>query len=246
MGNRPSIRRAQSRATDARTAAREFHTAVAQPGMALVIFFCSSAYDLDVLAEEMARLFAGVQVVGCTTAGEIGPTGYCDHSIAGASFPAGSFTAVCGRIDELRQFGIGSGQAFVQDLLQRLETLAPQANAENSFAFLMIDGLCKREEPVTRVLQSALGKRPLIGGSAGDGLDFGSTHVYFEGRFHAASAVLILVTTPLPFKPFMTQHFIAAKERVVVTAADVERRLVREIDGRPAAAAYAELVGVSA
>jgi hypothetical protein len=244
MDERPRIRRAQSCATDAREAAREFHAAVAQPDMALVVFFCSSEYDLDALAEELGRLFAGVQVVGCTTAGEIGPAGFREHSLAGASFPAGDFTAACGCLDELRGFEIARGQRVVQDLLHELESRAPQADADNSFAFLMIDGLSVREEAVTRTFQHALGKLPLVGGSAGDGLRFRSTHVYHDGRFHSGSAILILATTLLPFKVFMTQHFIASEQRVVVTCADTDQRVVYEIDGRPAAEAYAELIGV--
>jgi hypothetical protein len=244
LENQNRIRRAQSWATDSREAVREFHAAVAQPDMALVIFFCSSKYDLEVLAEEMDRLFDGVQVVGCTTAGEIGPGGYRDLSITGASFPNSHFSATSGQINHLQRFEISSGQSFVQDLLRRQESRAPQTDAENSFAFLMIDGLSVREETVTRALQNALGKLPLVGGSAGDGLDFGSTHVYFEGQFHSDSAILTLVTTPLPFRVFMTQHFVAAGKRVVVTEADPEHRIVREIDCRPATEAYAELVGV--
>ena len=243
MENRTRIRRAQSCATDAREAAREFHAAVAQPEMALVMFFCSSEYDLEVLAEEMGRLFAGVQVIGCTTAGEIGPEGCRDHSITGASFPAGTFAAASGRIDGLQQFEIARGQSLVQDLLQRLESLEPGADANNSFAFLLIDGLSVREEPVTSALQGALGKFPLVGGSAGDGLNFGTTHVYFDGGFHADSAVLVLVTTPLPFRTFKTQHFVPTEQRVVVTAADAERRIVMELDGRPAVEEYARLAG---
>jgi hypothetical protein len=241
--NRTRIRRAQSCATDAREAAREFHAAVAQPEMALVMFFCSSEYDLEVLAEEMGRLFAGVQVIGCTTAGEIGPEGCRDHSITGASFPAGTFAAASGRIDGLQQFEIARGQSLVQDLLQRLESLEPGADANNSFAFLLIDGLSVREEPVTSALQGALGKFPLVGGSAGDGLNFGTTHVYFDGGFHADSAVLVLVTTPLPFRTFKAQHFVPTEQRVVVTAADAERRIVMELDGRPAVEEYARLAG---
>lgn len=42
-----------------------------------------------------------------------------------------------------------------------------------------------REEPVTRALQNALGSLPLLGGSAGDGVNFGRTHIYFEGQFHS-------------------------------------------------------------
>ncbi len=231
---------AQSCAVDARAAAREFHAAVVQADMALVIFFCSSAYDLDALADEMQRLFNGVQVVGCTTAGEIGPAGYREHSLSGASFCASSFSAVSGCIDRLQQFKIATGQSVAQELLQRLERQAPQANADNSF------GLSVREEAVTRALQSALGGLPLAGGSAADGLGFGITHVYSEGRFHADCALLTLVSTRLPFKLFKTQHFVATGERLVVTEADADRRIVKEINGLPAAREYARILGIDA
>lgn len=240
------MRRGQSCASDARDAVREFHAAVAQPDMALVVFFCSSDYDLDAVADEMARLFAGVPVVGCTTAGEIGPVGCRQHSIAGASFPAADFAVITGMVPDLRRFDMGRGQEFVRGLVQSLVARAPQAQPDNSFAFLMIDGLSTREEEVARAFQYALGKIPLVGGSAGDGMNFGSTRVYHDGRFHVDAAVLVLASTPLPFAPFMTQHFRADEKRVVVTGADAERRVVKEIDGLPAARAYAELVGVPA
>jgi hypothetical protein len=243
MDGRSRARRAQSCADDAYEAAREFHAAVAQPDMALVVFFCSVQYDLDVLALEMRRLFAGVQVVGCTTAGEFGPAGYRDHSISGASFPAGSYAAACGRIDRLQQFEFTGAESLAQDLMQRLESLEPLADTTNSFALLLIDGLSVREEPVTRALQNVLGLLPLVGGSAGDGLGLHRTQVYSDGGFHTDSAVLVLVTTPLPFRIFKTQHFVPTDQRVVVTAADAENRIVREIDGRPAAEDYARLVG---
>ena len=244
MESQACIRRAQSCAVDARDAAREFHAAVVQADMALVIFFCSSAYDLDALAGEMRRLFAGVQVVGCTTAGEIGPAGYHEHSLCGASFAAGSFNAVSGCLDRLQQFKIAMGQPLAQELLHRLESQAPQANASNSFALLLIDGLSVREEPVTRALQNALGGLPLAGGSAADGLNFGITHVYFKGRFYADCALLVLVSTRLPFKLFKTQHFVATDEKMVVTEADAARRIVKKINGLPAAHEYARILGL--
>ncbi len=194
---------------------------------------------------ELDRLFAGVQVVGCTTAGEFGPAGYRDRSISGASFPAGSFTAVSGSLSGLQQFELGQGQALAQNLMHRLETLESGADAGNSFALLLIDGLSVREEPVTRALQNVLGMRPLVGGSAGDGLNFGKTYVYFDGGFHADSAVLVLVTTAVPFRVFETQHFVPTGQRAVVTAADAKRRVVMEIDGWPATDGYARLVGAN-
>ena len=238
------FRMAQSYATEARHAVQEFHSAVKQPNMELVVFFCSSEYDLDVLAAEMHRLFPGVQVVGCTTAGEIGPAGYRQHSLSGASFPAGSCVAVSGLFDQLSQFDITKANNFIQTLLQRLENKAPDARPDNSFALMLIDGMSVREEPVAHALQHALGKITLFGGSAGDDLKFAKTCVYSDGRFHTDSAALILISTSLPFRVFKTQHFVSTDERLVVTKADPAKRTVKEIIGLLAAAEYARLLGV--
>jgi hypothetical protein len=239
-----NIRRAQSCATDARQAVHEFHAAVSQPDMALVVFFCSSEYDLDILATEMNRLFAGTQVVGCTTAGEIGPLGYRQHSLTGMSFSASNCVAVSGLLDHLEQFEIAKGHDFAQSLLQRLESKASDVSPDNIFSLLLIDGLSVREEPVAHALQYALGNIVLFGGSAGDELKFAKTYVYSDGHFHSGGAVLILVHTSLPFRVFKTQHFITGEERMVVTEADSARRIVKEINGLPAAVEYSRLLGV--
>jgi hypothetical protein len=211
--------------------------------MALVVFFCSSEYDLDALADEMTTLFHGVTVIGCTTAGEIGPAGYYDHGITGASFPADTCTAVAGRLGDLQRFEISAGVAFAQSLLQQLEARAPSAGPDNSFSFLLIDGLSRREEPVARALQDSLGDIVLFGGSAGDNLKLTRTWVFHNGAFHPDSAVLLLVSTRLPFRVFKTQHFVSEEERLVVTEADVSQRIVKEINGLPAAEEYARVIG---
>ena len=97
---------------------------------------------------------------------------------------------------------------------------------------------------MAHALQYALGKITLFGGSAGDDQKFAKTSVFHEGRFHSDSAVLVLISTSLPFKIFKTQHFISTDERLVVTEADSAQRIVTEINGLPAAAEYARLVGV--
>ena len=240
----PNIRRAQSQATEAKKAVEEFHKGVSQPNMELVLFFCSSEYDLDIVATEMNCLFAGIQVVGCTTAGEIGPEGYLTHSFSGVSFSTTSCVAVSGLLDHLSQFDITRGHDFAQTLLQQLESKNPSANEDNSFALMLIDGLSVREEQVAHTLQYSLGKIPMFGGSAGDDLKFEKTYVYSDGVFNPEGAVLILINTSLPFRLFKTQHFISTDERLVVTQADTTRRIVQEINGVPAAKEYARLLGI--
>jgi len=242
MEPQPHIRSGHSCVPDAREAVHAFHAAVQQPDMALVLFFCCSEYNLSEIAEEMRRLFAGVQVVGCTTAGEIGPAGHRDHSLTGASFPVGDFHVAAGLIEHLQDFDSARGKAFAEDVLGRLESAAPQTVASNSFALLLSDGLSMREESVTHVLQRTLCELPMIGGSAGDGMKFGRTQVYFDGAFHSDSAVLAVVTTHLPFMQFKTQHYVPSNKRMVVTAADPASRTVMEINGQPAAEEYARVL----
>jgi hypothetical protein len=133
------------------------------------------------------------------------------------SLCAAAFTSVSGHIGPLRRFELSAGHTVGQKLLQELKSKAPQANDQNSFAFLLIDGLSVREEPVARAFQNVLGRVPLVGGSAGDGLDFGRTYVYVDGSFRPGSAALTLLTTPVPFRVFKTKHFVSTDQRLVIT-----------------------------
>lgn len=233
-------------AKEPRVAVQEFHAAVSAPNLTLVIFFCSSHYDLETLASEMNALFPNVTVVGCTTAGEIGPAGYREYSLSGASFPTSSCLAIAGHYDELQQFSPIKGHDFVNSLLQQLEDQRPDAGPKNSFALMLIDGLSKREEPVVNTFQKALRNIGLFGGSAGDDQIFKQTWVFCDGAFRTDSVVLVLINTIYPFKLFKAQHFISSSERLVVTKADLPQRTVIEINGLPAAEEYARLLGVKA
>ena len=235
----------QTTAADTCLAAKELYDGVHQPEIALVVFFCSSNYDLDVLGREIHRLFAGTQVIGCTSAGEIGPAGYQQSGLAGISFPKEYCKAVIGILDNLQQFDIPTGYSFAQSHLQHLECIAPETRPSNSFALMLIDGLSVREEIVSHTLQLGLNNIPLVGGSAGDDQRFSQTYVYHNGRFHTDSAVVAIVTTSLPFKLFRNQHLVSTNKRMVVTEADTAKRIVKEIDGVLAAEAYADAIGVN-
>ncbi len=245
MNDRTSIRSAHSCAENAQDAVREFHRSVYQDNMALVVFFCSAAYDSDALAEEMNRLFRGVQVFGCTTAGEIGPAGYRDFSLSGVSFSSADFTAVSGCLENLQAFETAQGHALVDTLQRELDNrLFPQATAaSNCVALQLIDGLSRREETVSRVLQSALGRTPLVGGSAADSLSMQKSRVYSGGRFHDDASVLILLASRVPCTVFRTHHLEPMPERMVVTEADPARRAVFELNGRPAAEELSRVLG---
>lgn len=236
---------AQSGKADAAAAVAELHAGIKQDDPALVLFFCSSAYDLPSLAGEINRHFDQVPVIGCTSAGGFGPDLYGQRVLSGVSFPRSGCAVAVGAIHGLQAFEAQQAQATVVSLYQHLEEAVPGFSPADCFAFQMIDGMSVREEPVTRALQGALGLTPLVGGSAGDDMHFKRSWVFANGDFHEDSAVVAIIHTRLPFTTFMTQHFEPVGEPLVVTEADSARRIVMELNGLPAAAEYARSVGVA-
>jgi hypothetical protein len=222
----------------------EFYSSVAQPKMAFVLFFCSRQYDLDVLGLELRRLFGDVPVLGCTSAGEIGPGGYQEGNLVGASFAVSDFAVSVGCIDNLQDFRPSECQELGFQLLQRLSEQVSPVSGRNCFALTLIDGMSRREEPVARALQNVLGNIQMAGGSAGGGLSFNDTLVNCDGCFRTGRVAVALVATTLPFTVFKTQHFVPGDRRMVITEADSSRREVIEIDGLPAAQEYARMLGI--
>ena len=239
-----ATRRGASSSRDARTAARELHRAIAQPDTALAVFFCSPEYDLDLLAAELALLFQGVNLVGCTTAGEISALGYGTGTLAGVSFAGGEFSVATTRMDGLARLEVATAQAAATEAIERMQASGRVVDARNTFAFLLVDGLSQQEESLVGALFHGLRDIQLFGGSAGDGLSFKNTFVYHEGRFRQDCAVLSLICTARPFLVFKTQHFVSSENKMVVTEARPLERVVTEIDGEPAAREYARLVGL--
>ena len=238
-----NIRRGASRSLDPDLAARELHAAIAQDGATFGVFYCAPGYDLERLAAALRREFGSLPLIGCTTAGEITPLGYIDGALTGATIQSPRMHAAIGRLDNLAEFEFQQGHELVATLLKQLGR-HQQPGGSNTFGFLLIDGLCMREEAVVSALHQQLGPIQLFGGSAGDGLGFRHTHVYHEGRFHKDAAVFALVQPGAPFEVFKSQHFVPSNKKMVVTKADPSRRIVTEINGDAAGREYARMVGL--
>ena len=221
---------------DARTAVQELVAQTSEIKPDFLLFFCSPKYDLAALGQAIEAAFE-CPAIGCTTAGEIlSGEGYIEGSIICA--------AVASRRLAMRPFIIRDLRAFASEA-KPMEAFSGLYR-KHSFVLLLIDGLSMLEEAVIgRINQALNGLIPLIGASAGDGLDFRHTHVYYEGAFHENAAVMALFETTLPFRPFHIQHFEPSETRLVITAAEPSTRTVTEINGLPAAEEYASALGLT-
>lgn len=203
------------------------------------IVFSPSRAPLETLGPMLDRSIQG-RVYGCTTAGELTSAGYQESSLVGIGFPSEAFTVHPFAIDDARSPGA--------DVFASISRCSQQIRnrGAGAFALLLVDGLSLSEEQIAAHCDAALEGIPLFGGSAGDQGDFESTWILSDGTFSTGGAILLLVETGRPFHVFQMQHLRPLDVDLVITAACPEERRVDEMDGIPAADAYAEALGTTA
>lgn len=229
---------------DPKAAARELYESIHQPDISLAVFFCSSQYDPDLLAAELSGLFGEINLIGCTTAGEITPAGYLTGSLTGFSIASAEFRVITRLIENLAHLELSRGEQVAENLMNQLQREGRPSSWQNTFGFLLVDGLSCREEVLASGLFKGVRDIPIFGGSAADGTLFRATRVYHKGTFHQNCAVFSLIQSEYPFKVFKTQHFISSDKKMVITEAEPARRIVTEINGYPAGREYARMVGL--
>lgn len=235
---------ATSSATDVEQVAQELARQLIHPHLGFVLFFCSAEYDLQALGEVLDQYFGGINLVGCTSAGEITAQGYGRGCVSAIGFDHRSFSIASELIDEMERFSLIDAQQLVERLVKECRTNELASIKGHSFALTLLDGLSSREEVVLGALSAALGSIPHFGGSAGDDNHLTHTHVYHGGQFHTGAAVVVLFNTWLDFEVFSTHHIEPCSDKLVVTRADSAGRRVYELNAEPAALEYAQLIGV--
>ncbi|MEJ1098209.1 MULTISPECIES: FIST N-terminal domain-containing protein [unclassified Pseudoxanthomonas] len=232
------VTHAETSSRDVDTAVRELVEQLGHSELDAVLLFCDPDYDLDRLGPAIKAAFA-CPVVGCTSSGQIGEQGFQASGILAAGVRGGSLRVNPFLIAPLSD--LQAQAAIVADAVHSVTEMSP---SNRFFGLLLVDGLSTCEEYLAAALYQMTGNIPLIGGSAGDNLNFQRTHVYHDGQFLTDAAVLALFECATSFQTFKLQHFVASDVELVVTDADPDKRLIREMNGEPAALAYAEAIGM--
>lgn len=240
----PRIKSASTALSSVDAALAAMASTLDQPDIGLVVLFFSSHYDRDALALALCRHFDPSLVIGCTTAGEIGPSGYTVGGMSGFSIHRDDLQFELGLLTQISEFDLQAGRLFAHKLKENLCRRAINSPPESFFGFMLIDGISRREESVARAFHDGLGGIPLMGGSAGDDLKFKESWVLYDGHFVQNAVLLLVAATPFLFHVFKTQHFVGGDERLVVTGALPQQRLVTEFNGCPAAEEYGRSIGI--
>ena len=244
--SKTKIRRSFTLEKDPSTAIDQMAQELKPHDSSFTLLFISNSYDLNTLEKVISHKM-GDRVVACSTAGEISAGGYSTQSMTGISFDQNQCASTILDISEIDSLDSAEYvQSLQENIVESIERHHTAVKGGKSFALLFVDGLSMKEEQVTSVLSQIVpADIPVIGGSAGDGLAFSSTQVYAQNNFKTDRATVVIVTTSLPFKVFKSQHFSTSDHKMVITSASPQKRVVYEIDGEPAAEAYARHLEVS-
>lgn len=235
------IQQVQSRSSAIDDILRDLRAGIDPNGLSLVILYFPPRPDAEELAQAVARAFAPAPVIGCSTAGEIGPLGYIHDSLVAVGLSGPDFHASCLLLENLSSLGGEETQRALKSLVEANRFSPPGLG--HRFALTLFDGFCLKEEYLSSAIHAVLGEIPVCGGSAGDGLRMQRSDVLYDGRIHRDCVAVALIATNHPVHVFKSEHFLPCDERLVVTGADVEHRIVTEINGLPAAQEYARLIG---
>jgi hypothetical protein len=211
----------------------------------MIFVFHSTAQDAAEVAAELAVRFPRARVAGCTTAGEHISGRHDTGTLALVGVASGRIRWAVAVVGELDRFDVAAAEATRDKLLASLGRSQDDLDPSKHFCLTLLDGLSMREEVVLSCMAEALFGVPLLGGSAGDDQRFQRTRVLAEGAAHDRSAVFVLAECDDGFTVFKHQHFARTKRLLAVTKVDPEQRRVIELDGFPAAFAYARALGIA-
>lgn len=202
----------------------------------LVLVFSSvKRFNEGKLQGELKKRYPTAQIVGCTTSGEISPSGVFDDSI---QITAIQWQKVIQRVAQ-------SKSSNMQDSFETAVNLAKQLKADTLRTVLVIsDGLNVNGSELISGFQSVLGDIPIIGGLAGDGGAFIKTLQIFNDTISDRMVIAVglygdaLITASgalggwRPYGP----------PRKVTKSI---KNVVYELDGKPALSLYQMYIGAA-
>jgi len=203
--------------------------AVAGPDPRLLMVFASFTYDLSELLAGVAEAAGEVPVIGCSTAGEIGPgpepTGGAVIVCLGGDFTVRTACAV-----GLQERPRGVGEDLASALL-------PLPTGEYRVVIMLTDALAGDQQEMIRGAYSVLGATvPLVGGGAGDDLRMVTSRQFHGGRLLQNAVVAACIGTDSPIGLAIRHGWHRRGDAMVVTATG--GNCLYSLDDRPALDVY--------
>lgn len=240
------LRSARTTLTDPEAAAESLVNELGLARPKLVTLF--AAYELDHLGLNRAvraRLPKETRLIGASGLGEIDNQGIHHGSVVLAALE-GDLEVGLGLGQGLSTDALSAGNQAIAQACRQLGVRQADLDPREHVGLVIDDGVRQKKEELLLGILEKNQSLVLVGGGAAVP-DMGPTArtgwVHVDGEVATDAALVALIRTKAPWAAMRSHWFEPSGKTLRITRAEGQRAL--EIDGKPAAERYAELLGVS-
>lgn len=213
----------------------------------LITLFASRSRDQLALNRAVrARLPPGTRLVGATTAGELDNQGIHSGSVVMGAL-SGDFEVGLGLGTGLSTDAVGAGILAMKRAAQELGVRQSDLDSRRYVGLVIDDGFRYKKEELLLGLLEKNQALMLVGGGAADSdrdPERQSAQIHVDGEVTTDSVLVALFKTTAPWAALRSHWYQPLGERLVITRVDESATRALEIDGKPAARRYADMLGV--
>lgn len=236
---------ARTEAKDAETAAEDICRQFGSKTPKLVTIFASRDRDHRALNDALRKRLPKARLVGASTAGEIDRQGIHQGTVV-ASGLIGDFEVGLGLGKNLSRDAIAAGASAVTQACDQLG-VKPSDLGKRHVGMVIDDGFKYKKE---ELLMGMLEPNPalvLVGGGAADNNPDPakqSAILHVDGEVTDDAVLIALFQTDVRWAAMRSHWYQPTGRTLKITKVDESATRALEIDGKPAAKRYAELLGV--
>jgi len=237
-----AIKSISTKAADSIEAVSQFKKELGDFSPTFILFFASSIYDASQPAKVLQDNFPNCKIVGSTSHSEYFNNEFTNSSISFMAMDKESIEDVCVKVIS----DIKSNPDYSSPIKETHTYFGGYDDILNGFdkyvGIVLFEGSAKAEE----YGMDKIGNNTdilYVGGTSSE--IEGTSRVYADGQSYENAAVLATLKTVNGYNVLKTQSAeIFSDKGLTVTKSDVKNRIMYELDNRPVAEVYAEVLGI--
>lgn len=200
------------------------------------IVYCAMDYEYKVILDELVNEYPGIQLIGCTTDGEISSyLGCVEDSVTVTLFYSDNI-----------EIKAGLGRNLSTDTNKATENAIKEAenklNSEPKFAIVIAESMTVGGVAILEGIKKTLGKEfPIFGGLAADQWIMKKTYQFYQNEVLTDSVQILLFSGDIIISSGISSGWVPIGHKKQVT--NVKNNIIYELDNEPILDFYNRYVG---